>query len=319
MEYRTLGRSGLKVSAISLGSWVTFGQSIDQGATRACMEAAYDHGVNFFDGAEAYGDGRAEAAMGEVFKATGWPRETLVISTKIIKCGEGEVRRGISRKRLVEGVDGALQRMGLDYVDLCFCHRPDGVTPAEEIVHAMNELIGRGKVLYWGTSEFPPHVLHDMYVYAERHGLVGPTMEQTNHSMVNRKRVDGELRPLFERFGLGTTIYSPLAQGLLTGKFNDAIPEDTRLGRHSPERQQRSLSEDNRNKVRQLTAIAHELGVSMAQLALAWCLKNPHVSTAIVGATRAEQVVDNIQAVDAVDQLDDAVMERIEQVLDNRP
>jgi len=316
MQYRTLGRSGLKVSAISLGSWITFGQTVDDEATEACMRAAYDNGVNFFDGAEAYGRGQAEQAMGRVFQKTGWARDTLVISTKVISYGDAPTQRGVSRKHLVEAVDAALQRMGLDYVDLCFCHRPDNVTPADEIVHTMNQLIARGKILYWGTSEFSPFQIQEMCAFAERHGLVGPTMEQTNHSMLNRRRVDGALKPLFERYGLGTTIYSPLAQGVLTGKYNDGVPEDARL---DPDKNQRALSEENINKARQLADIAGELGVSMAQLALAWCLKNPNVSTAIIGATRREQVEDNVQAVDVVDRLDDSVMARIEQILDNRP
>ncbi|NBB81873.1 MAG: aldo/keto reductase [Alphaproteobacteria bacterium] len=316
MEYRTLGRSGLQVSAISLGSWITFGQSVDDEATAACMHAAYDNGVNFFDGAEAYGRGRAELAMGRVFQQAGWDRDTLVISTKVIAYGDAPTQRGVSRKHLVEAVDAALQRMGLDYVDLCFCHRPDGVTPAEEIVHTMNQLITRGKILYWGTSEFSPFQLQEICTFAERHGLVGPTMEQTNHSMLNRRRVDGELAPLFERYGLGTTIYSPLAQGVLTGKYNGGVPARARL---DPEKDRRVLSEENIAKARRLAEVAAELGISMAQLALAWCLKNPHVSTAIIGATRREQVEDNVQAVDAVGKLDDAVMARIERILDNRP
>ncbi len=316
MLYRTLGRSGLKVSAISLGSWITFGQTVDDSATEACMAAAYDHGVNYFDGAEAYGAGKAERAMGKVFKKTGWARDTLVISTKVIRVGDAPTQRGVNRKRLVEAVDAALQRMNLDYVDLCFCHRPDGVTPAEEIVHTMNELIARGKILYWGTSEFSPFQLQELYAFANRHGLVAPTMEQTNHSMFNRKRVDGELRPLFETYGLGTTIYSPLAQGVLTGKYNDATPDNARL---DPQKNERALSEERLAKARQLGDLANELDISMAQLALAWCLKNPNVSTAIIGATRPEQVTDNVGACDAVDKLDDAVMQRIEQILDNRP
>ena len=319
MEYRTLGRSGLKVSALSLGSWITFGQSVDDDATEACMSAAYDAGVNFFDGAEAYGRGQAELAMGRVFKKTGWDRDTLVISTKVIHFGDWPTQKGVSRKHLVEAVDAALERMGLDYVDLCFCHRPDGVTPPEEIVHTMNQLITRGKVLYWGTSEFSPFELHELCAFAERHGLVGPLMEQTNHSMLHRTRVDGELKPLFDRFGLGTTIYSPLAQGVLTGKYNDGVPEDARISDKSPDFQKRLLNEETLSKVRQLTEIADEIGISMAQLALAWTLRNPNVSTAIIGATRPSQVEDNVAAVDAVDKLTDDVMEKIEGILDNKP
>lgn len=320
MLYRSLGRSGLQISAISLGSWITFGQSVDDQATEACMKTAYDTGVNFFDGAEAYGGGDAERAMGRVFAKTGWGRDTLIISTKVIHRGQAPTQRGVSRKHLVEAVDAALQRMGLDYVDLCFCHRPDGVTPPEEIVHTMNQLIGRGKILYWGTSEFQPFQLQQMCAFAERHGLVGPTMEQTNHSMLHRHRVDHQLKPLFQCYGLGTTIYSPLAQGVLTGKYNQGIsPDDARIQPDGPEWQRNLLSEQNLQKVRDLTDLASELGMSMAQLALAWCLKNDNVSTAIIGATRPEQVEDNVKAADHVDKLDASVLQRIESILDNRP
>jgi voltage-dependent potassium channel beta subunit len=319
MLYRTLGKSGLNVSAISLGSWITFGQSVNDAATQACMTAAYDAGVNFFDGAEAYGRGAAEEAMGRVFKKVGWRRDTLVISTKVIHFGDKPTQRGVSRKHLVEAVDAALVRMNLDYVDLAFCHRPDDVTPVEEIVHTMNQLINRGKILYWGTSEFSPADLMEMVLFARSNGLVGPTMEQTNHSMLHRRRVEGELKPLCDRFGLGTTIYSPLAQGVLSGKYNNGIPADGRINAKSPEWQKNMLTGETLDKVRKLSALASELGISTAELALAWCLKNPHVSTAIIGATRPEQVLENVKAVDAVAKLDAAMMERIEKVLENRP
>jgi voltage-dependent potassium channel beta subunit len=319
MEYRTLGRSGLKVSQISIGSWITFGQQVDQEATEACMKSAYEQGINFFDGAEAYGRGAAEEAMGKAFKKFGWARDTYIVSTKVIRVGDLPTQGGLSRKHLVEACDAALKRMNLDYVDLIFCHRPDGVTPMEEIVHTMNELIRRGKAFYWGTSEFSPSDLQELYAIAERDHLNGPTMEQTNHSMLHRHRVEGQLKPLFEKFGLGTTIYSPLAQGVLTGKYNDGIPEDARIGEDSPEWQKRLLSDETLDKVRKLTDLAGDLGVSMAQLALAWCLKNPNVSTAIIGATRPQQVEDNCAAADATEKLTDEVMEQIERILDNKP
>ncbi|MEX0887018.1 MAG: aldo/keto reductase [Phycisphaeraceae bacterium] len=319
MQYRTLGRTGLHVSDISLGSWLTFGQSVDDAATEACMVAAYDLGVNFFDGAEAYGAGKAELAMGRVFKKTGWARDTFIVSSKVIQVGPKPTQRGLSRKHLVEACDAALGRMGLDHLDLFFCHRPDPTTPLDEIVHTMNELIQRGKIFYWGTSEFSAGDLHELYAIAQRDHLVGPSMEQTVHSMLNRKRVDGELRSLFDRHGLGTTIYSPLAQGVLTGKYNDGVPEDSRLAKRGEEAAQRQLAAERLEVVRKLTAIAGELDMSMAQLALAWCLKNPNVSTAIVGATRPSQVEDNAAAADATERLTNDVMERIETLLDNRP
>jgi voltage-dependent potassium channel beta subunit len=314
MQYRNLGRSGLKVSAISLGSWRTFGQTVDDDATEACISAAYDAGINFFDGAEAYGRGAAELAMGRVFKKKKWPRDTLVISSKVIRIGDGPNQGGLSRKHLVEACDAALQRMGLEYVDLFFCHRPDPDTPLEEIVHAMNELIQRGKIFYWGTSEFSATDLMQLYAIAHRDGLVGPTMEQTNHSMLNRLRVDGELKPLFETYGLGTTIYSPLAVGVLTGKYNEGIPKDSAVDRGGDGLKELA-SEENLSKIRKLTALANDLGMKTSQLALAWCLKNPNVSTAIIGTTKPAQVKENVGAVEQIDKLTDEVMEQIEGIL----
>jgi voltage-dependent potassium channel beta subunit len=319
MNCRTLGRSGLKVSEVSLGSWLTFGQSVDDATTEACMVAAYGAGVNFFDGAEAYGSGAAELAMGRVFAKTGWPRDTFIVSSKVIHIGDRPTQHGLSRKHLVEACDAALERMGLDYLDLFFCHRPDPDTPLEEIVHTMNELIGRGKVFYWGTSEFSPDDIARLYAIAERDHLVGPSMEQTNHSMLVRNRVDGELVPLFEKHGLGTTIYSPLALGILTGKYNDGVPEDSRIARADADWLKNQLTDEKLDKARRLAVVAEELGITMAQLALAWCLKNPNVSTAIIGATKPEHVTENVKASEAVEKISEDVMQRIEEILDNRP
>ena len=314
MLYKTLGKSGIKVSGISIGSWRTFGQSIDDAATDACMSAAYDAGINYFDGAEAYGNGDAELAMGRVFKAKDWSRDTLVISSKVISVGPGPNQRGLSRKHLVEACDAALRRMHIDYVDLFFCHRPDPDTPLEEIVHTMNELIQRGKIFYWGTSEFSADDLETLYEIAARDGLVGPTMEQTCHSMLNRSRVDGELLPIFDTYGLGTTIYSPLCVGVLTGKYNDGVPESSTIA-SGGDWMQGFVCEENIYKVRKVTALADELGIKTSQLALAWCLKNPNVSTAIIGATKPGQVEENAAAADHVELLTDEVMGRIEGVL----
>jgi voltage-dependent potassium channel beta subunit len=319
MQYRSLGRSGLQVSQISIGSWTTFGQSVDDAATEACMVAAYDQGVNFFDGAEAYGMGQAELAMGRVFRKTGWARDTFIVSSKVIRVGEKPTQRGLSRKHLVEACDAALRRMNLDHLDMLFCHRPDPNTPLDEIVHTMNELIRRGKIFYWGTSQFPAADLHEMYAIAQRDHLVGPTMEQSSHSMLARDRVDRELVPLFKRYGLGTTIYSPLAQGVLSGKYNQGIPQDSRVSRRDAQWAEKYLAPERMHKICKLSDVAHDLGISMAQLALAWCLKNPNVSTAIIGATRPEQVIDNAKAPDAAEKLTDEVMQGIETILDNRP
>ena len=314
MEYRSLGRSGLQVSAISLGSWRTFGQQEDDRITDACMRTAYEAGVNFFDGAEAYGRGDAERAMGRVFKAAGWERDTFIVSSKVIRIGDRPTQRGLSRKHLVEACDAARLRMGLDYLDLFFCHRPDPATPLEEIVHTMNELIQRGRIFYWGTSEFPAADLLEMIAIARRDGLVGPTMEQTSHSMLHRSRVEGELLPLFERYGLGTTIYSPLAVGILTGKYRDGIPPDSALAKGG-EWMRKGLTEERLAKVARITDLAEELGMRVSEMALAWCLKNPNVSTAIVGASKPEQVSENVGAVEKVPMLTDGVMERIEGIL----
>lgn len=318
MLYRKLGASGLKVSAISLGSWRTFGVSVDLDATRACMTAAYEAGVNFFDGAEAYGSGAAEQAMGEVLKTVGWPRDTFIISSKVIRVGPKPTQGGLSRKHLVEACDAALRRMGLDYLDLFFCHRPDPDTPLEEIVHTMNELIQRGKIFYWGTSEFSVSDIQALYAIAERDHLVGPTMEQTQHNLFHRRRVEEELKPLFERYGLGTTIYSPLAVGLLTGKYNDGIPPGSAYDK-AGDWLRKQLTDVAIAKVRKLAALARELGITTAQLALAWCLKNPNVSTAIIGASRPEQVTENVAAVEHLDKLTPEVLDRIEQIMANPP
>jgi aryl-alcohol dehydrogenase-like predicted oxidoreductase len=252
--------------------------------------------------------------MGEVLRDAGWPRDTYLVSSKVIRVGPRPTQGGLSRKHLVEACDAALRRLGLDYLDLFFCHRPDPETPLEEIVHTMNELIERGKIFYWGTSEFPAFDIQAMYAIAERDGLIGPTMEQTNHSMLHRHRVEGELRPLFARYGLGTTIYSPLAVGLLTGKYNDGIPPRSAYG-DGADWLRRQLTPEKIEKTRRLTAIAEELGIRMSQLALAWCLKNPNVSTAIVGASRPEQVRENAAAADLTDRLTADVMDRIERIL----
>ncbi len=318
MIYRKLGASGLKVSAVSLGSWRTFGVSVDTEATRACMRAAYEAGVNFFDGAEAYGAGAAEKAMGEVLKSAGWPRDSLIISSKVIRVGKLPTQGGLSRKHLVEACDAALLRMGLDYLDLFFCHRPDPDTPLDEIVHTMNELIGRGKIFYWGTSEFSASDIQELYAIAQRDHLAGPTMEQTQHNLLHRRRVEVELKPVIARFGLGTTIYSPLAVGLLTGKYNDGVPAGSAYEK-AGDWLRKQLNPETIAKVRQLTALAAEMGMTTGQLAIAWCLKNPSVSTAIIGASRPEQVTENVAAVEYIEKLTPDVMSRIEAIFAAAP
>jgi voltage-dependent potassium channel beta subunit len=323
MEYRFLGRSGLKVSALSLGSWVTFGQQISEDNAYDCMVAAYQAGVNFFDNAEAYASGKAETVMGKVIRRAGWKRSDLVISTKIFWGGEGPNNTGLSRKHLVEGVNASLQRLQMDYVDLLFCHRPDLYTPVEETVWTMNQIIQQGKAFYWGTSEWSAMQIMEAYGIARREHLIPPLMEQPEYNMFHRQRVEVEYAPLYQELGLGTTTWSPLASGLLTGKYNQGIPEGTRLTLkgYGWLRKEFESEEARQNieKVKLLAPVAKELGCSLAQLALAWCLKNPHVSTVITGASRQEQVIENMRALEVAGHLTGEVLEQIEQVLQNKP
>jgi len=323
MEYRYLGNSGLKVSALSFGAWVTFGPQMNEDKAAACMHAAYEAGVNFFDNAEVYAAGVAEVIMGKVLEKSGWKRSDYVVSTKIFWGGDGPNDRGLSRKHVVEGTDAALARLGLDYVDLIFCHRADLHTPVEETVRAMNHVIDQGKALYWGTSEWPATRILEAFHVARRERLVPPLMEQPQYNLLHRERVEREYAPLYERFGLGTTIWSPLAGGLLTGKYNEGVPQGTRSTLEGYEwlrsRFEGEQAMANIEKVRKLAPIADDLGCTQAQLAIAWCLVNPRVSTVITGASRSEQVVENMAAMDVVERLTPEVLERIESVVGNRP
>ena len=323
MEYRHLGSSGLQVSALSFGSWVTFGIQLDEDLAHECMQAAYDAGVNFFDNAEVYADGESERIMGKVIRRAGWKRSDLVISTKVFWGGRGPNDRGLSRKHVIEGTEAALARLQLDYVDLLFCHRPDPATPIEETVRAMSYLIDQGKAFYWGTSEWSADQILEAWGVARREHLIPPTMEQPQYNMFHRQRVEVEYARLYREIGLGTTIWSPLASGILTGKYEDGIPEGTRFGvpqyewlRDNVESEQGKLNID---KARRLRPIADELGCSLAQLALAWCLTNDQVSTVITGASKPQQVVENMRALDFADRLSPEILQRIETVLANRP
>lgn len=320
MKYRRLGRAGLKISELSLGAWASYGELVEGDATAECMRAAYDAGINFFDNAETYADGRAEVEMGNVLKKMGWPRESLVISTKIFWGGDGPNDTGLSYKHVVEGVNKALRRLQLDYVDLCFCHRPDPDTPIEETVRAMDLLVRQGKVFYWGTSEWPAAEVVRADAIARQHALTPPTMEQPQYNMFCRERVELEYLPLYQQLGIGTTTWSPLFSGVLTGKYNEGIPPGSRLASPTYESLQAELITPGRiAQVRQLAAVASGLSCSLAQLALAWCLKNPHVSSVITGATRASQVQENLRALEVVPKLTEDVVGRIEAILANRP
>ena len=323
MEYRYLGRSGLQVSALSLGAWVTYGQQVGEDVAYDCMRAAFDAGVNFFDNAEAYAGGKAEIVMGKVLKRARWKRNDLVISTKIFWGGEGVNRNGLSRKHILEGLRDSLDRLQLEYVDLIFCHRPDIHTPIEETVRAMSFLVDQGLAFYWGTSEWSAQQITEAYSLARREHLVPPLMEQPEYNMFSRERVEREFAPLYQEIGLGTTIFSPLASGMLTGKYSQGIPADSRVNLKGyewlKEEFESAQGQQNKTKTEALRPIAAELDCSLPQLALAWCLKNPHVSSVITGASRPEQVVENMQALEVVSRLTEPVMERIEAILDNKP
>jgi voltage-dependent potassium channel beta subunit len=323
MPYRSLGRSGLKVSLLSYGSWVTFGTQMDVGEAAACMRTAYDAGVNFFDNAEVYADGDSERIMGQALKHEGWSRDSFVISSKVYWGGERPTQRGLSRKHIREACDAALTRLQLDYLDLYFCHRPDLETPIEESVRAMDELVRQGKVLYWGTSEWSAQQIQEAYGVARRYGLTPPTMEQPQYNMFVREKVEKELHPLYAEIGLGTTIWSPLASGILTGKYRDGYPEGSRVTLEGYE-WLKAIYEGEKGqhriaKAAELEPVAVELGCSLAQLALVWCAKNPKVSTIILGASSRTQIEENLRALEFFDTVDDAVMQRIEAVLNNKP
>ena len=320
MEYRKMGKSGLRLSALSLGAWITYGGQVGEKVAEDCMKAAYDHGVNFFDNAEAYAGGNAEIVMGNVLKKMGWQRESYVVSTKIFWGGQGPNDRGLSYKHIMEGVNKALKRLQLEYVDLVFCHRPDPDTPIEETVWAMDQVVRQGKAFYWGTSEWSAADIMKADGIARQYGLRPPSMEQPQYNMLHRERFEVEYAPLYKELGYGTTIWSPLASGLLTGKYNDGIPEGSRIAREDLGwLKENVMKEEFLNKVRALQPIADDLGCSMAQLALAWALKNKNVSTVITGASRVEQVHQNMKAMDVVEKLTEDVMQQIETVLDNKP
>ena len=317
VNYRRLGRSGLKVSELSLGSWVTYGNQLDTGAALDCMAAAWDRGVNFFDNAEVYANGKSEEIMGEALKRLAWPRLKYVVSTKFfwgITDGPNE-KATLNRKYLMNAIDGSLKRLQLDFVDLVYCHRPDANTPIEETVWAMHDMIERGKALYWGTSEWSAADIDAAWQVAERHHLRKPVMEQPEYNLFPRERVEVEYKRLYEDIGLGLTTWSPLASGLLTGKYRAGIPEGSRAAIPRMKFLVESLTDKPRNDaVAKLEAIARELGCSVAQLAIAWCARNPNVSTVITGASRVSQVEENLKAADFIDKLTPEVMTRIDAV-----
>lgn len=326
MEYRRLGQSGLQLSGFSYGSWVTFGRSVDPGSAMDCMALAYDAGVNFFDNAEGYAWGQSELIMGEALKRLGWSRDSYCLSSKVMMgsaYNPTPLQKGLSRKHVMEACDQALQRLGQDYLDLYFCHRPDPETPVEETVRAMHTLVQQGKVLYWGTSQWPAARIREAYELAQRHHLTPPTMEQPEYNMFVRSRVENEYAELYKDYGLGTTTWSPLCSGVLTGKYNSGLPQGSRATLEGFGWLADQIRSD-RGRARlevteQLTQVATELGLSMTHLALAWTRLNPRVSTTILGASGVDQLRDNLHAIEAVAKLTPDVIDSINTILQSTP
>lgn len=320
MKYRRMGKSGLKLSELSLGAWVTYGGQVGESTAAECMKAAYNAGINFFDNAEEYNKGNAEIVMGKVLKETGWRRESYVVSTKIFWGGDGPNDEGLSYKHIIEGVNNSLRRLQLEYVDLVFCHRPDPNTPIEETVRAMDQVIRQGKAFYWGTSEWSADDIMRADALARKYNLTPPSMEQPQYHMLHRNKVELEFLPLYKELGYGTTTWSPLGSGLLTGKYNNGVPEGSRASLAGYEFiRDRVMVPEKLRIVKSLQPVADELGCSLAQMAIAWCLKNPNVSTVITGASRVEQLHHNLGALDVVDKLSEDVIARLDELLGNKP
>jgi voltage-dependent potassium channel beta subunit len=324
MEYRRMGKTGLQLSVLSYGSWVTFHKQVDDTLADELMGVAYDNGVNFFDNAEVYALGESEKLMGRVLKKKGWDRTSYTVSSKVFFGWRGKNNKpnqsGLSRKHITEACHEVLQRLQVDYLDLFFCHRPDKNVPIEEVVWTMNMLMQQGKILYWGTSEWSGVEIMEAHRVAQEYKLIGPAMEQPQYNLLERRKMESEYLMVFNTVGLGTTIWSPLASGLLTGKYNDGVPQDSRLSLEGYEWLKDDLiAQDKLNKVKELTAFATELGVPVARLAIAWCIKNPHVTTAILGATRREQLEENLRALDVLPTLTPDVLKRIDDIMQTKP
>lgn len=324
MEYRRMGRTGLQLSVLSFGSWVTFARQTDDEDNDRLMSIAYDAGVNFFDNAEVYSAGKSEEMMGRILKKKGWDRTSYVLSSKAFFGWKGEQKKpnqhGLSRKHLVEACHEALTRMQTDYLDLYYCHRPDPNVPMEEIVRTMNTLIQQGKILYWGTSEWSAAEIVEAHMVAKDLGLEGPAVEQPEYNLFNRQKMEADYLPIFRNIGMGTTIWSPLASGLLTGKYNNGIPEGSRLSLEGYEwLKEKVLMEEKIAKVIKLADLAQELGVSLPSLAIAWCINNPNVTTAILGATKESQLTENLKALDVLPLLTAEVLAKIDEIMGTKP
>jgi voltage-dependent potassium channel beta subunit len=322
MQYNNLGKSGLQISRLSLGSWLTFGKQISDDTAEALMTYAYEQGINFFDNAEIYARGKSEEVMGSVLKKKGWSRDSYIVSSKAFFGIGGQLptQKGLNRKHLVEACEAALQRFQLSYLDLYYCHRPDKQTPIEETVWTMHQLIMQGKILYWGTSEWSAQEIMEAHMFAKQNHLIGPVVEQPEYNMFVRNKVEVEYAQIYKTVGLGTTIWSPLASGILSGKYNEQFPDDTRLGMEGLEwLKERNLTQERISAVLALGNLAKELGLSLPVMSLAWCLKNPNVSTVILGASKLQQLQENMQALEAQQLLTVEVMQRIEDILQNKP
>ena len=324
MEYRRLGKSGLQVSTLSFGSWVSFSKQINDKVAEELMGIAYDNGINFFDNAEAYALGESEKMMGRILRKKKWDRTSYIVSSKAFFGWRGKDNKpnqtGNSRKHLIEACNEALQRLQVDYLDLYFCHRPDKNTPVEETVWAMNHLLQQGKILYWGTSEWSGVEIMEAHRIAEKFRLIGPTMEQPQYNLFERRKVEVEFAEIYKNIGMGTTIWSPLASGLLSGKYNDGIPKGSRLSLEGFDwLKEKVLLEDRVKKVKKLSELAAKLGTTTAALSIAWCVKNPNVSTAILGATKKQQLLDNLKALEVAEKLTPEVMEKIETIMKTKP
>ena len=323
MEYRRLGKSGLKISELSLGSWVTFGNQVHEKEALDLMSLAYDEGINFFDNAELYEFGQSEVVMGAALRKLGWGRDTYLVSSKVFWGGEKPTQNGLSRKHVFDACHAALKRLQVDYLDLYYCHRPDSETPIEETVRAMHDLVAQGKVMYWGTSEWSAQQLTEAWAVAKDLKITPPQMEQPQYNLFERQKIEVEYAPLYDLMGLGTTVWSPLKAGVLTGKYNNGFPADSRMNLPGCEwlKAEWDSEEGERQiaKVRQLSVFADEVGLPVHHLAILWCLSNPRVSSIILGASRPAQLADNLKALQSKDKLTPEVIARIEEIMDSKP
>ena len=322
MEYTNLGKSGLQISRLSLGSWLTFGKQIGDDVAERLMDIAYENGINFFDNAEIYARGKSEEVMGSILKKKNWSRDSYIVSSKVFFGNGGQLptQKGLSRKHIVEACEQALNRFQLDYLDLFLCHRPDKQTPIEETVWSMHQLIMQGKILYWGTSEWSAQEIMEAHMFAKQNHLIGPIVEQPEYNMFTRQKVEVEFSQVYKTVGLGTTIWSPLASGILSGKYNKDFPSDTRLGMEGMDwLKEKNLTAERIDVVKKLSALATDLDMTLPVLGLAWCLKNPNVSTVILGASKEYQLTENLKSLDAKEKLTAEVMEEIELILSNKP